>query len=240
MRAGQSRSAAERERHAAAVDELTRRVLGNLVPLSFELARDPREVDAALRLRYECVIERGWARPEQLPGGRERDEYDEGALHVLCHDGAVLAGCLRIVLPRRDRPLPTERHFGIHIEEPGRVVDAGRLVVRSGYRGAEGHPVLAGLFCRGWLELRRRGFDRAVAAAPPSIVRLFGGVGLVVTVLGQARMYWGERRAPVEVAPAAGRTFSSLDPRDPGSARRQPVQRQSATPGLASMTATSG
>ena len=49
------------------LDELATRALAALAPLAIKVALTPADVDAALRMRYECVVEMGWATPERLP-----------------------------------------------------------------------------------------------------------------------------------------------------------------------------
>jgi N-acyl-L-homoserine lactone synthetase len=185
---------------AAALDGLAEQVLANLAPLSFDTARTAADVDAVLRMRYECVIEMGWGRPEDFPDGRERDEYDEGATFVVCRDGPAIVGSHRLVWPEAGRPLPLEREFGILIDPPGEAADAGRLVIAPDYRGLDGHPVLAGLVGRCWLEARRRGYSRVVAGASSKLIDIYTGVGVRITVLGPSKVHWGEERTPVEIA----------------------------------------
>jgi N-acyl-L-homoserine lactone synthetase len=194
---------------AAALDRLTEQVIASLAPLSFYAARTPADVDAVLRMRYECVVEMGWGNPDDFPDGRERDEYDEGATFVVCRDGEALAGSLRIVEPEPGRPLPVEREFGIRIDPPGDAVDAGRFVVAPGYRGRDGHPVLTGLFCRCWLELRRLGYKRLVGA-PSGGIDFYRRLGLRLTALGPAKTYWGEERTPVEISGRGENTFAAV------------------------------
>ena len=185
---------------AASLDRLAEQVLANLAPLSFDVARTAADVDAALRLRYECVIERGWARPEDFPDGRERDEYDADAIQLVCRDGVAIAGTLRLVLPEPDRPLPVERDFDIRMDLPGQTADSGRLVVAPSHRGLEGHPVLAGLYSLCWLEARRLGYSRIVAAASAELVNLYESLGLRIRFLGPPKLCWGEERRPYEIS----------------------------------------
>jgi N-acyl-L-homoserine lactone synthetase len=199
----------ERERYASALDRLTEQVLANLAPLRFEAARTATDVDAVLRMRYECVVEMGWGKPEDFPDGRERDEYDDGAVFIVCRDGAAIVGTLRLVLPESGRRLPIERDFGIRLEPPGEALDAGRLVVAARYRGGRGHPVLTGLFSRCWLEARRLGYARLVAASPSKVIGLYRDLGLRITVLGPPRVHWGEERTPIEIA-GGEKTFALL------------------------------
>jgi N-acyl-L-homoserine lactone synthetase len=198
-----------REQGARALDRLTGQVLAALAPLTFEPAQTAADVDAVLRMRYECVVEMGWGKPEDFPDGRERDVFDDGATFIVCRDGIAIVGTLRLVVPEPDRPLPIERDFGIRVEPAGEAADAGRLVIAPGHRGGRGHPVLTGLFCRCWLEARKLGYDRIVAAAPSTIVDLYRDLGLRITVLGPPQVHWGEERAPIEVA-GGEETFALL------------------------------
>ncbi len=201
---GDFESRADAARRVKVVDTRARQTLAALAPLTFDVASTENEIDSALRLRCRAVVERGWASAADYPDGRERDEHDDNAIHLLCRDGDVVAGCLRVVLPRLGLLLPAEQHFGVRVSAREDTVEAGRMVVHPDYRGIPGHPIMAGLFSRGWLELRSRGFSRAVAVAPKRIIELFRHTGLIVNVLGEAKDYWGELRAPIEVAGAGG------------------------------------
>jgi len=178
---------------------LAERALARLAPLRFGLAVGERERDEVLRMRAACVLAEGWARAEDFPDGRERDAYDDDATFVVCRDGDVLAGSLRIVAPTAGRMLPTEDNFGVRARPAGEVADVGRVIVAPGLRAGRSHLILGGLCARGWLELTARGLDRAISSATPELVELYRAVGLRVSVLGPARVHWGARRVPVEV-----------------------------------------
>jgi hypothetical protein len=173
--------------------------LDRLRPWTFDLAESPSDRDEVLRMRYRCVIEEGWARPEDHPDGREHDEDDEGALFVVCRDGASMIGSMRIVLPRAGRLLPIEREFGIRARPVGGVFEVGRLIVDPVARSGRSPLIMAGLSGRGWIEALARGLRRGLATATPEVVDLYRSVGLRVSVLGPARSYWGLRRAPIQV-----------------------------------------
>jgi N-acyl-L-homoserine lactone synthetase len=183
------------------VDLLCERFLEHAAPLTFRTA-ERSERDAIFRLRYECVIEKGWARPEDYPDGLERDAYDDDAVHVTAWEGDGLAGTVRLVFPAPGRRFPIEEEFGLRLERPEEVVDGGRLVVAPGYRGDSGHQVLTGLFAQAWVEARKRGLDVFAAVAPPGVIKLYRQVGFDITVLGSPRPYWGEERAPILISGA--------------------------------------
>lgn len=178
---------------------LAEQALARLAPLRFDLARDERERDAVLRMRFECVVAEGWARPEDHPAGRERDAYDDAATFVVCRDGDRLAGSMRVVAPSPGRLLPSEQQFGVRARPVGAVVEVGRLIVAPGMRARQSHRILAGLAARGWLEAVAHRYDRAISSATPELIELYRGLGLRVTVLGPARDHWGARRAPITI-----------------------------------------
>jgi N-acyl-L-homoserine lactone synthetase len=197
--------AAERDR----LDRLAERALDALAPLTVTVARTPAEIDAVFRIRYECVTELGWARPEDHPDGRERDAYDDGATLVLCRDGESIVGSARVVPPVLGRLLPAEREFHIGVDPPGRAVEVGRIVVPQLERVGRSHIILAALFARTWLIARGLGYDRIVSTASAELIDLYRGLGLTVIELARRRLSWGELRAPVELAGSV-RTLAAL------------------------------
>jgi N-acyl amino acid synthase of PEP-CTERM/exosortase system len=72
-------------------------------------------LSAICQLRYQVYVnEWGFERPEDHPGGLERDEYDQHSIHFYAcpkHSDDVI-GAARIILGS-ERPLPIERHFDI-------------------------------------------------------------------------------------------------------------------------------
>jgi N-acyl-L-homoserine lactone synthetase len=188
-------TAAERAR----LDKLAALALDGLAPLVFAVARTPTEIDAVFRMRYECVTALGWARPEDHPDGRERDEDDAGATLVVCRDASELLGSARVVPPLPGRLLPSEREFHVRVDPPGRPVEVGRVVVPERHRLGRSHLVMAGLFARAWLIARELGYDRVVSTASDPLIDLYRGLGLAVTVLTPRRLSWGEQRSLIEL-----------------------------------------
>jgi hypothetical protein len=201
---------------ARELDRLAAAVMARLAPLAFDVAGSAEERDAVLRMRYECVVEEGWARPADHPDGRERDEHDDGATFVVCRDGGALVGSMRVVPPTPGRPLPVEQAFGIRARPVGGVVEVGRIVVARGARSGRSHLVLAGLAARGWLEACAWGSDRAVSAATAEAVELYRALGLRVTVLAPAATYRGAVRAPILIE-GDERSFAFVGESGPGS-----------------------
>lgn len=67
------------------------------------------------QIRYEVFCQEfHFEREEDCPGGLERDQYDEQAVHCLvAHRSGLPAGCVRLIRTREDdllAPLPIERY----------------------------------------------------------------------------------------------------------------------------------
>lgn len=162
-------------------------------PFDYRVARDDAERDIALILRGQVVVAQGWRSADELPGGREQDEYDGAAVQVLGWDGDVAMSAGRLVLPPG---LPTEDACGIVVDPPGRVVDVGRMCVLPGHQGLE-HGALIGLMCRLYLEMRAHGYDVACGMMSARARALVRHLGLQIESLAEERDYWNERRMPV-------------------------------------------
>jgi N-acyl-L-homoserine lactone synthetase len=186
----------------AALDRLSGRLLHAAPGLRVAVAATRAEREAAYRLRYEQVVQHGWAHREELPAGIERDSYDADALHIGAWDGAVLVGALRLVLPVAGRRLPVEAAFDLEVEPRGAVVEVGRLVITPAYRGDPAHRAWGALFARAWLSTRADGFAVLAGAASTRMVERLRALGLPFEVLGPAPPYWGEERHPVRLDPA--------------------------------------
>jgi N-acyl-L-homoserine lactone synthetase len=181
----------------ARLDTLSALAVSWVAPVRFGLALTRQERQAAYRLRYQAVIEHGWLGPADLPDGREHDEYDDQAVHILAWDGDTPVATCRLVLPAAGMRLPTEIAFDIQMEPAGEIVDAGRFVVRREYSSQE-HLLLAALLARTWLEVRALGFTRCCAAfASRSMLRVFSRMGFHYQVLAPPRFYWGCERYPL-------------------------------------------
>jgi N-acyl-L-homoserine lactone synthetase len=181
------------------VDELARLTLDRAQPVRFETARSEADRQSIYALRYSVVTRRGWADPRVLPDGREQDEYDPIAIHLVARKGSALLGTTRFVLPSPDRLLPTEAAFDLRLESM-RVVDHSRTVVSPEYRD-RGHLVFMGLLFQTWFEVRKRGYTRLCGTASDSVRRLSDRLGIVLDIYGPGRDYWGEIRYAYVWAP---------------------------------------
>jgi len=179
-------------------DELSRGMVAAAAPLRFCVAQSQEDLQAVYRLRYEVIIARGWAQPEDLPDGRECDEYDDHAVHIAAWDGPHIAATSRIVLPAPDVVLPTERAFGIKLEPHGQVVDMGRQIVAHAYSNVE-HLVFAALLAQTWLEIHARGYTLVCGDFTLAVTRLYRLMGFQVAQVGPAREFWGQERFPILV-----------------------------------------
>ena len=136
--------------------------------------------------------------------GEEHDGYDGDALHACAWSEGELVGTVRIVLPAPGRPLPVEAEFGLTVEPPGGVAEAGRLVIAPEFRGDPAHRAWGALFGLAWVMLREHGIAVRAGAASPRMVERLRALGLPFELLGPARPHWGELRHPVRLDPAGG------------------------------------
>jgi hypothetical protein len=174
------------------LDALVTRMLSKS-PFDYRVAVGESEREVAYRLRGSAVIDRGWCGADDVPGGMERDEYDDRAIQVIGWDGDVAMSTGRLVLPPG---LPTEEACGIVVEPRGGVVDVGRMCVARSHQGLE-HAALIGLMCRLYLAMRDHGFEVACGMMSAPARALMGLFGLQLEILGPERTYWNESRAPV-------------------------------------------
>jgi len=191
-------------------------------PFEYRVAAGDSERAIAYRLRGSAVLDRGWCTAADVPGGMERDGYDDHAVQVIGWDGDVAMSTGRVVLPPG---LPTEEACGIVVEPRGGVVDVGRMCVARSHQSLE-HAALVGLMCRLYLVMREQGFRVAcgmMSAPARALMRLFG---LQLEILGPERAYWAESRAPVRFSLMSATRLLAADrgqPADPQAARTSAV-----------------
>jgi N-acyl-L-homoserine lactone synthetase len=177
-------------------DAIAAHFVASAAPIRFSVAQSPAEREAACRLRYEVVVDQGWARPEKYRNSLEQDGYDAQAVHLLGWDGQKVVATTRLVFPTAGKLLPTEVEFELSVEPHGRVVDGARAIVARAYSDYH-HRIFAGLLGYTWFEIQARGFNYLCGAAVPAMIRLCRSIGYQITVLGPARQYWGEKRYPL-------------------------------------------
>ena len=174
------------------LDALVTRMLSRS-PFDYRVVADDAEREIAYRLRGGTVLDRGWCTADDLPGGMERDKYDDRAIQVIGWDGDVAMSTGRVVLPPG---LPTEEACDLVVEPRGEVVDVGRMCVARSHQSLE-HAALIGLMCRLYLAMREHGFGVACGMMSAPARALMGLFGLRLEILGPERTYWNESRAPV-------------------------------------------
>ncbi len=179
-----------------ALDALASVLLIRAAPLQFDRAACRAEQEAAYSLRFDTVVEEGWATAADFPDGREQDEFDERAVHVLGRDADRLIAAARLVFPEPGRELPTEQEFELTMQPADRVVDIGRAIILKDYRSAE-HTLFGALLARCWLEIRARGYQNLCGAASGRRLERYQQFGLPLRIVGPSRRYWGEDRYPV-------------------------------------------
>jgi len=178
---------------------VARRIV-DAAPWRIALARTADELEAVFRLRYRVVIERGWARPEDLPDGREWDAWDYRALQSAAWEGGTLVGATRIVLPLPGERFSVEEAFDLAVEPAGSVVELGRTCVDRRLAASRGR-LFAALVSFAWLALRAHGFSAACGAFHPAVQRLYELSGIEVIRLGPSQVHLDEERFPVLVRP---------------------------------------
>jgi putative hemolysin len=178
------------------LDRLARILVARASPARFDLATTETDRAAVFRLRFDTVVEEGWASADAFPDGLECDKFDEPAAHVVGWLDGRLVAAARLVFPERGRQLPTEEEFDLIVQPSDVVVDVGRAIVRREYRSPE-HTLFGGLLARCWLEVRRRGFHNLCGAATAPRLERYQHLGLPLRVIGSVRTYWGEDRYPV-------------------------------------------
>ena len=164
------------------LDALITRMLARS-PFDYRVADGDSEREIAYRLRGGAVLDRGWCTASDLPGGMERDDYDDRAIHVIGWDGDVAMSTGRVVLPPG---LPTEEACGIVVEPRGGVVDVGRMCVAPSHQSLE-HAAFIGLMCRLYLVMRERGYRFACGMMSPPARAMMGLFGLQLEILGPER-----------------------------------------------------
>ena len=174
------------------LDGLITRMLARSL-FDYRVAAGDSDREIAYRLRGSAVLDRGWCTAGDLPGGMERDRYDDRAIQVIGWDGEVPMSTGRVVLPPG---LPTEEACGIVVEPRGEVVDVGRMCVAASHQSLE-HAAFIGLMCRLYLVMREHGFQFACGMMSAPARAMMGLFGLQLENLGPERTYWNEPRAPV-------------------------------------------
>jgi hypothetical protein len=199
-------SSSERDRQSddlTLLDDVAAALVARVLPIRCAVASTEGQREETFRLRYRAVVDRGWARPVDLPVGLERDADDERAILVGAWEGTNLLATARMIFPDPAYRLPVESAFDLVVEPVGRVVSVDRITVDRSFSDA-GSRLLLGLVAFCWLESRKRGFQIWAGTHSPGAIRLYRRLGFEVTILGPSRVHWGEERFPVRFDPTSG------------------------------------
>lgn len=175
-------------------------MLRRLRPIEFRLARTAAKLEAAYRLRYRIVTERGWQPPVPLENGLEREAIDDRALHMIGWQDDQAVANFRITCPDPDHLLPMEQLLGFRVQPAGEVVQGDRICVDRAHSGGRSE-LLLGLLCASWQQIQQLGYRYVAGFDSASILRIYRRYGLEPTLLGEARLYWGEERYPTLFQP---------------------------------------
>ena len=207
-------SAQSEEEALAALDRISAGLVEMATPQRVLVADSQEQREAVYRLRYRVMLDEGWGRPENFPGGMESDEYDGRAFHAMVWDGNEAIACSRLVFPEPGLLLPTEEACGMQIEPRGRVVDGGRTAVLREYRGRQ--RILLAVLGASFQEFRARGGYSFIASMlTPGMIRLYRHVGMEASILGPPRLHLGAERQPVlfditQISRGIGQRFRHL------------------------------
>lgn len=181
------------------MDRLAEGILRLIEPLRLELARAPHDLECAYRLRFQTALDRGWISRAQFPSGLPQDEHDDSALQIIALKGGAVVGTARIILPAPGRKLPAEEMFAWHPDQPGRMVEVGRICRDP--RSTSGPRVFFGLIGKIWIEMRQRNFTECCGCADINMIRVYEDLGFNVMKMAPPRLHWGEERWPVVIRP---------------------------------------
>lgn len=164
--------------------------------IRFAPVQSLKDKEIVYKARYDEMIRRGWATPSDMPQGIERDMYDDEALHIAAWMDERMLMIGRLVFPSTERPLPTEAAYDLKIEPYQQVVDAGRGIRLEAVHKDIQHTLFLGLMSYAWQQVRAHGYNRVCFIAAAPILQLYETMGVYVDVLGESRLYAGERRYP--------------------------------------------
>ena len=106
--------------------------------IQFKRVIEKDELEEVFRLRYKVYCdEKGFERPEDHPGGLERDQFDSHSLHFIAtNDTNQVVATMRLIL-NSEKGFPIEKHCEIGKDlsslDRSRVGEISRLVVSKEY-----------------------------------------------------------------------------------------------------------
>jgi N-acyl-L-homoserine lactone synthetase len=183
----------------AALTDLERAALEfttSIAPLRIGRTCNAADLAAIFRLRGAEIIERGWASPDALLAGHDRDEYDDDAVQIAIWESDDVVGTCRLLLPSQQRLLPIERAFDLRLAPHGRVVQWSRLVLDHAHRGDPQHRLAIACFAALWLETNQRGFTACAGVIAKPMLDLYRAMGMSFEIVAAPRFVEGELRYP--------------------------------------------
>jgi N-acyl amino acid synthase of PEP-CTERM/exosortase system len=106
--------------------------------VDFRRARGQEELEEVFRLRYRVYVEEwGFEKAEDHPGGIERDDYDDHAIHFVAEREGVIIGTVRLIL-NSEQGFPIESFTRIDEDlsqvDRDKVAEISRLAVSKDFR----------------------------------------------------------------------------------------------------------
>jgi N-acyl-L-homoserine lactone synthetase len=148
---------------------------------------------ACFALRAEAALESRWVDADTLPGGLERDAYDDAAVQIVaCCDGRVV-GTLRIVDAADDVAALLAEH-AVALPVAGTLV-VGRLVVARDLR-RRSREITVGFYAAIVRHALAVGAQRAVTFAAENAIRFYRLAGFPLKIVGPPTVVTGVTRYP--------------------------------------------
>lgn len=181
--------------------------------LTFGLAETDADRREVFHLRYQAVLERHWAAPNELDDEMERDADDDVALHVVARNGDRIAGTTRLVLDRdRVNKLLHEHRLDSILAVEGTGF-GGRLVIERSYRHRV-REIFVGFAAVTWRACHQHGIHRLVSFTAENALRFYRAAGLPLRVIGDPEVYAGAERFPVVLDEEIAAAFLQTVPED--------------------------
>jgi len=158
----------------------------------FKVADSEYELENAYRLRYKVYCEeKRWLKSEDYPGGIEKDEYDDKAVHVIAFDEEFrIVGNMRILQKEDFGKLPFENHpslAGRKVDVPD-MAELSRFVIRT---GGDSLMLAKGLLRAIYHTCVKLGIWNCIDICEPSLIRLVSKFNVYFEPLAPPSMYYG-------------------------------------------------
>lgn len=180
----------------------------------FRQASTDYERECSYRLRFQAVVDQGWAYPAEFPEGQEREPADEWptATHIVAWLGDEAVASCRLIFPDSTRLLPIEEYFSLRIEPLGQVVQVDRICVGK-LVSVRSMTLFMGLTGAAWQDVRDKGYCVWAGIISRPMWRRLRLMGFDYEILGPAKRWWNEDRYPVRSSPlhVSERYFANVE-----------------------------